>query len=274
VFKRTALVMKTNECGSIDVLDRTGLRVAQINICLGDDTLIVDTIDVDNMWPERMLVTFRSPTSRDQILKAGTVNSVDFRRPAKVEDAKTKAQGAWDNWTDEDRKTEGRVGALARTFCGKCGEEIIGEYARLPTNVPCHPKCAVSRVLKPCPSCKSGPGDLHLSGCDLETCALCGGQMIACGCNAHTDDYVREVTKLGGRLPWAGDTQGVAECVEWGWYASRGFRPLSNASSGTVAEMVESWIPCERTDPGAVPDLNRLATEARWDRKQRRFVKS
>jgi hypothetical protein len=105
VFRRTALVVKTSECGSIDVLDRTGLRVAQINIFLGDDTLIIDTIDVDDMWPERMLITFRSPTSRDQILKAGTVNSVDFRRP-KVKDAKKKAQGAWDNWTDEDRKTE------------------------------------------------------------------------------------------------------------------------------------------------------------------------
>ena len=106
VFRRTALVMKTNECGSIDVLDRTGLRVAQINICLGEDTLIIDTIDVDDMWPERMLITFRSPTNRDQILRAGTVNSVDFRRPAKVEDAKTRAQAAWDDWTDEDRKTE------------------------------------------------------------------------------------------------------------------------------------------------------------------------
>lgn len=106
VFRRTALVMKTNESGSIDVLDRTGLRVAQINIHLGEDTLIIDTIDVDDMWPERMLITFRSPTNRNRILRAGTVNSVDFRRPAKVEDAKSQAQGAWDGWTDEDRKTE------------------------------------------------------------------------------------------------------------------------------------------------------------------------
>lgn len=108
VFKRTALVIRTDECGSIDVLDPEGRRVAQINIFLSPETLIVDTIDVDDMWPERMLITFRDTHSRDQILKAGTVNSVDFRKPStkSKKDPRTKARGAWDGWTDEDRKTE------------------------------------------------------------------------------------------------------------------------------------------------------------------------
>lgn len=89
-FNRTALVIKSDKCGSIDVLDSEGRRVAQINIFLNPETLIIDTIDVEDMWPERMVVTFRSPTSRDQILKAGTVNSVDFRKPTRNESRSSK----------------------------------------------------------------------------------------------------------------------------------------------------------------------------------------
>ena len=83
-FKRTALVIQSDNQGSIDILDATGKRVAQLNIFLtADECLIVDTIDVEDMWDERMVLTFRGPTDRERILKAGKVNSVDFRKTTK-----------------------------------------------------------------------------------------------------------------------------------------------------------------------------------------------
>jgi hypothetical protein len=63
---------------------------------------------------------------------------------------------------------------------------------------------------------------------------------------------------LDDRETWSGEWPGAKECREFGWYAKlipgRG------------------WVPCSREEPGAMPDLNRLCTEAEWDRQERRFV--
>jgi hypothetical protein len=80
-FIRTALIIKTSEHGSVDVLDGEGKRVAQVNIFLSDEALIVDVIDVEGIWPERRALTFRSPTNREHIENAGTIVSADFRKP-------------------------------------------------------------------------------------------------------------------------------------------------------------------------------------------------
>jgi hypothetical protein len=60
------------------------------------------------------------------------------------------------------------------------------------------------------------------------------------------------------RLPWSGEWPGVAECREFGWYAK--------LIPG------EGWVSCDKNDTGAKEDLNRLVTEAVWDRKQGRFI--
>jgi hypothetical protein len=51
----------------------------------------------------------------------------------------------------------------------------------------------------------------------------------------------------------------VAECREFGWYAKR----VPGAG----------WVPCDQSDPDGIPDLNRLHTEADWDRRGGRFVR-
>jgi len=79
-FIRTALKIKSDEEGSIDILNANGERVLHVNIFLGDDILILDAIDVDGIWPHRMALTFRSPTDRERIAKAGSIISADFRK--------------------------------------------------------------------------------------------------------------------------------------------------------------------------------------------------
>jgi hypothetical protein len=83
-----------------------------------------------------------------------------------------------------------------------------------------------------------------------------GQQLLSCLCDDVLDweDGVPD----DDRLPWTGTFPGVAECLEFGWYAKRA--PIG-------------WQSCSADDPAAIPDLNRLYTEAIWDREHKRWVK-
>lgn len=37
-------------------------------------------------------------------------------------------------------------------------------------------------VNQPCFDCAVLPGQLHVPGCELERCPVCGGQVVNCGC--------------------------------------------------------------------------------------------
>lgn len=136
--------------------------------------------------------------------------------------------------------------------------------------------------MDPCPDCGVAPGAYHQPGCDVERCPRCGGQQISCSCiyeingmpmatlaERHPDIYTNGPTEamranwqIGWgqrRLPWTGEWPGEAECRAFGWYA----------------KLVpgRGWRPCSADAPGAMPDLNRLYTDAVWDQRQRRFVK-
>ncbi len=101
-----------------------------------------------------------------------------------------------------------------------------------------------------CPDCGAGRGEFHEDGCDIEQCPYCGGQLISCDCDRRAP--------LDDRLQWAGTWPGVVECREFGWYA----------------KLVpgRGWVPCGPGEPGAAEDLNRLHTEAVWDRAAKRFA--
>jgi hypothetical protein len=106
----------------------------------------------------------------------------------------------------------------------------------------------VKRLVGTCHDCGVAPGFLHLAGCDVERCPVCGGQYISCDCDFFAEE----------RLPWAGIWPGVEECREFGWYS----------------KMVpgKGWVRCEKEESGATEDLNRLAVEAKWNSKLGRYV--
>ena len=105
---------------------------------------------------------------------------------------------------------------------------------------------------KLCGDCDAKVGELHSIGCDIERCPVCGLQAISCGC---PEDEKSKYPKL----PWTGEYPGESECREFGWYAK--------------LDEKKGWIPCEKDEPGANIDLNRLYTEATWDPAIRKFVK-
>jgi len=91
-FIRTALDVSRPEHGSVDVIIRApggSRRLCQINITVGrglDPQLIVDVIDIDDVYTERCAFVFRGSTSRRGIArkelkvpKGGKLVSVDFR---------------------------------------------------------------------------------------------------------------------------------------------------------------------------------------------------
>lgn len=92
-FKRTALVLGTKpDDGSIDVLDRNGKRLCQINIFhlqpseSDGEGLIVDVIEVENRFSIRRALVFVK-TKQGEIKREivdvgqGSVVSADFREP-------------------------------------------------------------------------------------------------------------------------------------------------------------------------------------------------
>jgi hypothetical protein len=109
----------------------------------------------------------------------------------------------------------------------------------------------LSRKKRNCSDCGAVPGALHVAGCDVERCPNCGGQALSCGCDYEATDE---------RLPWTGRWPGDDECEEFGWYS----KPNPNGVG---------YVPCAKSDPSAGYDLNRLYTDAKWDKAKKRFVK-
>ncbi len=136
-----------------------------------------------------------------------------------------------------------------------------------------------------------------MSGCDVERCALCGGQLIGCHCvyeqslinhltmeqrhpeiwsGGPTEEmwekYDAAVASVGGPILWSGEWPGLAEAREFGLYCYWGNRETGDPLPVFSLSVPGRWIPCPPDKAGAQPDLNRLVTMCVWDRAKRRFV--
>jgi hypothetical protein len=137
-------------------------------------------------------------------------------------------------------------------------------------------------ILKTCGDCGAAIGELHVLGCDVERCPMCGHQAISCDCiyefngmdpdnleddhpevyeNGPTEEmYAKWDAEWGHRrMTWTGIYPGDVECHEFGWFAK------------LVPD--RGWVRCGPDDPEAHEDLNRLVMEAEWDATKGRFVK-
>lgn len=114
--------------------------------------------------------------------------------------------------------------------------------------------------MKNCSDCGVAPGELHHHGCDVERCPLCKGQALSCFCVYKVNDSENydedptdemwakldaEVAKVGGYQPWTGEFPGMKECRELNFWCKM--------VPGT------GWVTCDKDDPEATEDLNRLA---------------
>jgi hypothetical protein len=118
---------------------------------------------------------------------------------------------------------------------------------------PSRPETPLAPDPRRCHDCGARPGQEHAAGCDVERCAYCGMQALSCDCSAA------QVKSLP-RQKWTGEWPGEADCRDFGWFSK--WDPTR-----------PGWVTCEATDPDASPDLNRLVTEATWNRTLGRFVK-
>lgn len=98
-----------------------------------------------------------------------------------------------------------------------------------------------------CPDCGVEVGQSHKGGCDVERCPECGMQRLSCGCITDLED-----------LPWTGTWPGRAEAAELGLWCKW--------ATG------KRWVECSESDDGALPDLNRLVMEYKWNKETKRWV--
>ena len=116
-----------------------------------------------------------------------------------------------------------------------------------------------------CPNCNVNEGEYHLACCDIETCPVCGGQALQCFSDCSISGVIiagceNEELSEDDRIKWDGKWSGIAECQEFGWY------------SKFTQEF--GWITCNKDDPDASEDVNRLSRDAHWNRKKQRWVKN
>lgn len=134
---------------------------------------------------------------------------------------------------------------------------------------------------RPCNDCGAKIGEPHGDGCDVARCLWTGGQRLQCAgdlaaecCRvlreADRDDLADDLAHYlslddpdhdCGEDIWTGEWPGDADAAAAGlwcyWGPDYGER---------------GWVECDAAHPGARPDLNRLVTDSRWDRDEKRWV--
>jgi hypothetical protein len=116
-----------------------------------------------------------------------------------------------------------------------------------------------------CPDCQVTVGAQHDNGCDVARCLWTGLQRLSC--QWFGLDPVLTEHDCGGDV-WTGHWPGEVEATSLGfwciWDGPDPERGWDYTGRG--------WVRVTADHPEAQPDLNRLVTEARWDRRQQRWT--
>ena len=129
--------------------------------------------------------------------------------------------------------------------------------------------------LKPCHDCGAQPGSAHLGGCDTAVCLWTGSQRLQCALGLIAECYKalmgaghEELAEALGHYEGLDDPD--HDCGNDVW---TGHWPGSDdaARLGLWCRWGPPWIECDPDHPDATEDLNRLVTEARWDRGTQRW---
>jgi len=112
-----------------------------------------------------------------------------------------------------------------------------------------------------CPDshCEAPIGRKHTMDCLVAVCVTTGQQRIL-----HAGDpppltaglHVEVDAHICGDDVWAGWPHGAVEAAAYGLFV----RHTTDADAGLTG-----WIPCDPGEPGAVPDLDRLARSGTWN---------
>ncbi|GAA4626792.1 hypothetical protein GCM10023196_036490 [Actinoallomurus vinaceus] len=103
-----------------------------------------------------------------------------------------------------------------------------------------------------CPDCAAANGEPHHEQCDVARCLWTGAQRLAC---TAYDRTTRSIDHDCGQDTWTGTWPGDE-------YAAR---------LGFWCRWDNGWQPTSADDPNALPNLNRLYTDATWNREERRW---
>ncbi|MCP2335161.1 hypothetical protein [Actinomadura rupiterrae] len=117
-----------------------------------------------------------------------------------------------------------------------------------------------------CPDCGAEIGRPHGEGCAIACCLYDGGRRLNCECRQRTD---LDLDHACGQDDWTGQWPGEAEAEEFGWWV---FWDGPGPEQGWD-HCGQGWVRVTAGTPGAIPDLDRLRTDAEWDRKALRWVK-
>jgi hypothetical protein len=86
-FVRTALIVEKDENGkggSVDLVTKDGTRVGEINIFYSEGRLMVDVIDVDNLYDVRRALGFKN--GGRECIETGQVVAAHFEDSKRVKD--------------------------------------------------------------------------------------------------------------------------------------------------------------------------------------------
>ena len=54
-----------------------------------------------------------------------------------------------------------------------------------------HSRLGIPIVIRDCHDCGAKPGEVHVDGCDMEHCSVCGFPRLGCGCKGHDKAFAR-----------------------------------------------------------------------------------